>query len=77
MLSYQLDGKFSLLSISTLIRLLVELVRVHVQSRWLESPYSAVGEGKVLFSTTAKPGILGLGMAPKENFLPIQPSLYF
>ena len=29
----------------------------------------AVGERKVLFSTIAKPGIFGLGMAPKENFL--------
>ena len=29
----------------------------------------AVRERKVFFSTIAKPGMLGLGMAPKENFL--------
>ena len=38
--------------------------------RWLESTYSAVAEGKVLLSTIAKPGMFGLGVAPKENFLP-------
>ena len=37
--------------------------------RWLESTYSAVGEGKVLFSTIAKPEMFGLGMAPNESFL--------
>ena len=31
--------------------------------------YSAVREGKVLFNTIAKPGMFGLGMALKENFL--------
>ena len=37
---------------------------------WLESSYLAVGEGKVLFSTIAKPaGMFGLGIAPKEKFL--------
>ena len=29
----------------------------------------AVGEGKGLFSTIDKPGIFGLGIAPKENCL--------
>ena len=29
----------------------------------------AVGEGKVLFSTIAEPGMFGLGMVPKEVFL--------
>ena len=33
------------------------------------STYSAVGEGKVLFSTIAKPGMFWLGMVPKEGFL--------
>ena len=28
-----------------------------------------VGEGKVLVSTISKPGMFGLVMAPKENFL--------
>ena len=28
-----------------------------------------VGEGKVLFSAIAKPGMFGLGMVPKEGFL--------
>ena len=28
-----------------------------------------MGEGKVLFSAIAKPGMFGLGMAPKDNFL--------
>ena len=37
--------------------------------RWLESTYLAVGERKVLFSKIAKPGMFGLGMTPKENFL--------
>ena len=37
---------------------------------WLESSYLAVGEGKVLFRTIAKPaGMFGLGIAPKEKFL--------
>ena len=31
--------------------------------------YSAVGEGKVLFSAIAKPGMFLLGMALKGNFL--------
>ena len=29
----------------------------------------AVGEGKVLFNIIAKPGMFGLGIALKENFL--------
>ena len=29
----------------------------------------AVGEGKVLFSRNVKPGVSGLGIAPKETFL--------
>ena len=37
--------------------------------RSLESTYSSVGEAKVLFSTIAKPGMFGIGMAPRENFL--------
>ena len=37
--------------------------------RWLESTYSAVREGKVLFSRNFKPGMFGLGIAPKETFL--------
>ena len=36
--------------------------------RWFESAYSAVGEGKVLFSRIAKPGMFGLGMTLKKNF---------
>ena len=36
---------------------------------WIESAYSTVGEGKVLFNRIAKPGMFGLGMAPKKNFL--------
>ena len=36
---------------------------------WLESIYSTVGEGNVLFSTIAKPGMFGQGIPPKENFL--------
>ena len=39
------------------------------EKRWLESTYSAVGEGKVLFSRNVKPGMFGLGIAPKETFL--------
>ena len=35
---------------------------------WIESAYSTVGEGKVLFNRIAKPGMFGLGMAPKKNF---------
>ena len=31
--------------------------------------YSAVVDWKVRFSTIVKPGIFGLGMTPKENFL--------
>ena len=37
--------------------------------RWFESTYSAVGKGKILFSKIANPGMFGLGIAPKENFL--------
>ena len=37
--------------------------------RWLKSTYSTAEEGKVLFSTIAKPGMFGLEMRPKENFL--------
>ena len=29
----------------------------------------AVGERKILFSKIAKPGMFGLGIVPKENFL--------
>ena len=36
---------------------------------WLESTYSAVREEKVLFSRNVKPGMLGLGIAPKEILL--------
>ena len=36
---------------------------------WIESTYSAVGQGKVLFTTVAKLGIFGLGIASKENIL--------
>ena len=39
------------------------------EQRWLESSYSAVREGKVLFSRNVKPGMFGLGIAPKETFL--------
>ena len=31
--------------------------------------YATVEEGKILFSTTAKPGMFRLSMAPKDNFL--------
>ena len=31
--------------------------------------YATVEEGKILFSTIAKPGMFGLSMAPKDNFL--------
>ena len=48
--------------ISTLIRLFYWHVSRVRKER-------AVREGKVLFSTIAKPGMLGVGMAPKENFL--------
>ena len=41
----------------------------HTEQRWLESTYSAVGVGKVLFSRNVKPGIFGLSIAPKEIFL--------
>ena len=44
---------------------------------WLEGTYSAVREGKVLFSTIAKPGMFGLGMTPKENFLASSTQLIF
>ena len=37
--------------------------------RWLESTYSDVGEGKVLFSRNVKPGIFELGIALKEIHL--------
>ena len=37
--------------------------------RWLESTYSPAGEGKALFSRNVKPGMFGLGIAPKEIFL--------
>ena len=30
-----------------------------------------------MFSTTAKPGMFGLGMAPKENFLAYSPQFIF
>ena len=36
--------------------------------RWLESTYSALGEGKVLFSKNVKPGMFGLVITPKEIF---------
>ena len=36
---------------------------------YIVSTYSAVGEGKVLFSRNVKPGMFGLGIAPKETFL--------
>ena len=36
---------------------------------WLESTYSAVREGKVLFSRNVKPGMFGLGITAKEIFL--------
>ena len=36
---------------------------------WLESTYSSVREGKVLFSRNVKPGMSGLGIALKETFL--------
>ena len=39
------------------------------EQRWLESSYSAVREGKVLFSRNVKPGMFGLGIVPKETFL--------
>ena len=39
------------------------------EERWLESTYVAVREGKVLFSRNIKPGMFGLGIAPKEIFL--------
>ena len=29
----------------------------------------AVGEGKILFSRNVKPGMFGLGIAPRETFL--------
>ena len=35
----------------------------------IESTYSAVREGKVLFSRNVKPGMFGLGIAPKVTFL--------
>ena len=41
----------------------------HTEQRWLESTYSAVGVGKVLFSRNVKPGMFGLSIAPKEIFL--------
>ena len=34
-----------------------------------KAPIPVPGKEKVLFSTTAKPGMLGLAMALKENFL--------
>ena len=39
------------------------------EKRWLESTYSTVGEEKVLFSRNVEPGVFGLSMALKENFL--------
>ena len=45
--------------------------------RLLEGSYLVVEEGKVLFSTIAKPGMFGLGKAAKVNFSPIQLSLSF
>ena len=39
------------------------------EERWLESAYTAIGEGKVLFDRNVKPGKFGLGIAPKEIFL--------
>ena len=47
------------------------------EERWLKSTYSAVGEGKVLFSRNVKPGMFGLGMEPKENFLAYSTQLVF
>ena len=38
-------------------------------SQWLESIYLTVGEGKALFSRNVKPGMFGLGMVLKKNFL--------
>ena len=37
----------------------------------------AVGEGKVLFSTIVKPGMFGLGMAPKKDFLAYSTEIIF
>ena len=37
------------------------------EQRWLESTYSAVGEGKVLFNIIVKPRVFGLGIAPMET----------
>ena len=39
------------------------------KQRWLGSIYLAVGKAKVLFSTIAKPGMFGLDISSKENFL--------
>ena len=39
------------------------------EQRWLESTYSAVGEGKVLFSRNVKLRMFWLGIVPKEIFL--------
>ena len=44
-------------------------LRTNYFSTVARSTYSAVGEGKALFSTIAKPGMFGVGMALKENFL--------
>ena len=40
-----------------------------IEERWLERTYSAAGERKALFSRNVKPGMSGLGIAPKEIFL--------
>ena len=37
--------------------------------RWLERTYSAIREDKVFFGTIAKPGMLGLDIVSKENFM--------
>ena len=37
----------------------------------------AVGEAKVLFSRNVKPGMFGLGIAPKEIFLAYSTQLVF
>ena len=52
--------------------MLVDLESVYnrTKSKWLESTYSAIREGKVLFSKNVKPGMFALGMAPNEKFLP-------
>ena len=49
----------------------------HTGWPWLWSTYSAVGDGKVLFSTIAKPGMFGLGIVPKEDFFPYSTQFIF